>query len=350
MTNRLLIGYSSKTGFADSGSKVSRAGLTQRTVVNRLLQTAHSSDAFLKLTTRLVHLAEQAYALRDLNRLEEISAVLMSLPVDDAQHIGLYYRALAINRKGMRDEAESLLVSIADHAPITYRARAIQTLGTNHNDRGQFDEALMFQLEALRVASHEHAQSFLTTLLANLEISHIKSDLGDHRGALAILEGISPIVEIVSKRNPLYFYFYHNELAVELGELGRIAEAKAALQVALASPYAPAYPNWSETRQELETKRTSATRPLVAFNLSPEARTAQLPKTRRRQASVNKLAPERLISIPALYQRSVITIPVTATITFNPVSILERVLASIGSRAPPPFRRTSSRVNQIIAG
>jgi hypothetical protein len=96
-------------------------------------------------------------------------------------------------------------------------------------------------------------------LLAHLEISHFKSDTGDHQAALATLENLSSIVQIVAKESPLYFYFYHNELAVEFGELGRLDEAKAALQVALTSRYAPAYPNWAKTRQErtLTTDRTA---------------------------------------------------------------------------------------------
>ena len=194
----------------------------------------------------------------------------MNLPTDAARQIGLYYYALAINRKGRREEAETLLETVADNAPIAYRARAIQTLGANHHDKGQLDEAVRFQLEALRAASGKNAQGLRTTLMAHLEISHFKSDTGDHRGALAILENISPLVLIVANQEPLYFHLYHNELAIELGELGRIAEAQAALEVALRSPYAPAYPNWSETRLELEAKCTSATPSVVAICRSSE--------------------------------------------------------------------------------
>ncbi len=65
--------------------------------------------------------------LRDADALEEVSRILINLPIAGTQQIGLYYHALAINRKGRRDEAEILLETVADTAPITYRARAIQT-------------------------------------------------------------------------------------------------------------------------------------------------------------------------------------------------------------------------------
>lgn len=99
----------------------------------------------------------------------------MNLPIDSARQIGLYYHALAINRKGQKDEAENLLNGVSDSAPITYRARAIQTLGANHLDKGQFDETLRFQYEALRVASDKNAHGLQTALLAHWEISIIKT-------------------------------------------------------------------------------------------------------------------------------------------------------------------------------
>lgn len=162
--------------------------------------------------------------------------------------------------KGQRDEADALLEKVADDGPITYRARAIQTLGTNNHANCQLDEALRLQLEALRVASDKDARGLQTTLLAHLAISHLTSDAGDHKGALSVLESIAPLVQIVRRTNPLYFYFYHNELAVEFGELNRIAEAESASAIALASPFAPAYPEWAETRQELEAKLCYAIR------------------------------------------------------------------------------------------
>ncbi|MEK6410622.1 MAG: hypothetical protein AABN34_27160 [Acidobacteriota bacterium] len=269
-TNRFLTGCSSKVGLADSEIVVNRGGLLRHIVTSHLAQTVHSQELFVKLTNELIRFAEQAYLMRDVETLVEVSQVLTNLPVDAARQIGLYYYALAIYRKGQIDEAENLLKPVADNAPITYRARAIQALGTIHHYKGNLADALGFQLEALRMASDKHAHGLQTTLIAHMEISFVKSDTGDHKGALAILENVSPLVHEVAKRNPFYSHVYHNELAIELGELGRIAEAKAASEVALASPYASAYPNWAETRQELEAKRTSATPSVVAVNQTSE--------------------------------------------------------------------------------
>jgi hypothetical protein len=123
----------------------------------------------------------------------------------------------------------------------------------------------------MRLAADKSAHGLQTMVSAHMEISFLRSDAGDHKGAFAILENISPLIHEVAKEKPFYFYLYHNELAIELGELGRLAEAEAASKVALASPYAPAYPNWAETSQELETKHTSATPSVVPVKQTSEA-------------------------------------------------------------------------------
>lgn len=257
--------------------------------------------------------------------------------------------------------------SVADHGPVTYRARAIQTLGTGQHYKGHLDEALRLQLEALSVASDKNAHGLLTTLLARLEIATIKSLNGDHNGALNTLESLPPLVQVVIRQNPLYFYFYHNELAVEFGEVGRIEEARAASKIALASPFAAAYPEWSETRQELEEKHTSATRSVVAFSRITEAEPSPQIQSQHQRVLANSPAPEceakpepspliapqrqpeppRALNLTwaakttraacdnVSFQRPIIPIPAKATFAINAVSILDRVLNCIGPRAPP---------------
>jgi tetratricopeptide (TPR) repeat protein len=335
MTNRFITDSSSKVGLAGSEDVVSQGGLIQHIIASHVAQTVYAQEAFHKLTNALIHFAEQAYTLRDLEALEEVSRVLMNLRIDAAWQIGLYYHALAVKRKGQIDEAEALLETVAYNAPTTYRARAIQTLGTSHHTKCRLDEALKCQVEALRVASDRNAHGLQTTLLAHLEISHIKSDTGDHKGAFAILDSLSPLVQIVSRQNPLYFYFYHNELAVEFGELGRIAEAKAACKIALAYPFASAYPEWAETRLELEAKRTSATPSVIAISRVPEPSPQAEPQ--RKPHRSQPLLAAWLASENTLLQRPSITTAPIATIAGAQItqSILDRVLICIGPRAPP---------------
>ena len=336
--NRILTGCSSKVGLADSEIVVSHGGLLRHAVARHLCQTVHSQEVFVKLTSELVEFAEHAFTLRDLNLLEEVSQILMNLPVHAAREIGTYYFALAINRKGERGKAEDLLEEVADKAPITYRARAVQTLGANQLDKGQLNETLRLQLEALRMASDRNANGLQTTLMARWEIAIIKSLEGDHRGALSDLRSLSPLVGLVAKQKPFYFYFFCNDLAVTLGDSGQIAEAEATLDIALASPYASAYPNWAETRQELEAKRTSATPSVVPVRQTAEG----IPASRTQPQPCQKL--NRVVAFCSLiikgtaFQITLILIAGSTAIADRPptIDILARLGRCVRARAPPP--------------
>lgn len=335
-TSRFLIDLSSSLGFSDSEGGISLDGLLQHIVVSRLAGAANSRQAFKELGYRLIRLAEHAFILRDISALQILSQVLTNLPIADVRQIGQYYQALAVSRIGPPGEALSLLEAVAENGPLAYRARAFQTLGSIYHRLEQREEALRFYPEALRAASPENGGDPLTVLLTRLEISCLRSETGDHKGALADLESLSPFVRLLANRNPLYFYCYHNELAFELGELGRIAEAQAACAIALASPFAPAYPEWSATRDEIAAKRFSATPSIVAVNRAPEADTSQRAQPEHRAVAVCAFAftwPART----ATFQRSLIPIAASRAITNIGIirSILDRMLSCIGPRAPP---------------
>jgi tetratricopeptide (TPR) repeat protein len=339
-TSRFLTGCSSQVGLADSEIVVSGGKSLRDMVASHLARTVHSQELFIKLTSELIQFAEQAYLRRDVDTLDEISHVLMNLPVDAARQIGLYYHALAIKRKGHLDEAQTLLETVADNAPLSYRARAIQSLGALHYDRGQLDETLRFQIEALRVASDGNAHALQTTLVAHWEISIVRGLEGDHKGALSDLKRLSPLVNLIAKQKPFYFYAYCNALAVGLGESGRIAEAEAASAIALASPFASAYPEWAETRQELEAKRASATPSVVAISRAPEAEPSpQSEPLRKPHRSRPRLSVWLASENTSLQRPSITTAPI-ATIAGAQTtqSILDRVLICIGPRAPPAYR------------
>jgi tetratricopeptide (TPR) repeat protein len=352
-TSRFLTDFSSERGVADSGIAVSHTKLLRQAVISQLAYTANSRHVFNGLAQRLVQLAEHSFGMRDMDSLREASLVLLNLPTDEARKIGQYYQALAVRRSGKIDESLPLLESVADNAPLAYRARALQTLGAIHHAKGRIDEALRLYPDANRAASPKNGRDLLTTLLVNLDISCIKSEMGDHRGALADYENLSPLVQIVARQNPLYFYLYHNELAIEFAELGRIAEAEAACAVALASPFAAAYPEWSDTRDEIAAKRQAASPSVVAIHQVPEVdRTREADRITevhrateadRATKAEPQLKPKPVIkfafSFPAsnkdFFQRSTITVPARAAIALNAVSILDRVLICVGSRAPP---------------
>jgi tetratricopeptide (TPR) repeat protein len=337
-TIRFLMDLSSEREFADPKSVISHIGVLQTIVTSRLAHAANSLQLFNDLAQRLIRLCEHTFNLRDMEALQQASLALTNLPIAEVRQIGRYYQAIAISRIGQTDEALSLLEAVADHAPTVYRARAIQTLGSIYHRLGRLDEAVRFYPEAVRLASTEGGRDLLTTLMVHLELSCIKSEIGDHGEALADLEGLSPLVRIVGQQTPLYFYLYQNELAIEFAELGRIAEAEAACAIALASPFAHAYPEWSATRDEIAVKRQSATPSIIAINRRPECERSALAPPQRQTKPSQALAFSWLVSDKTSFQRSIVPKPAIATTALNAISILNRVFICIAPRAPPACR------------
>ncbi len=196
--------------------------------------------------------------------------------------------------------------------------------------------------EATRASSPKNAHDFLTTLLVNFDVSCIKSEIGDHEGALADYEKLSPLVQIVARQNPLYFYLYHNELAIELAELGRFAEAEAASAIAIASPFARAYPEWSATHDEIATKRKSGSTSVVAIHrvleaAHPKPDRAINPEPEHKRTQSKAIAFHWLRSKRDSFQRA--TAAIAETVALNQVGmaiiILYLSMNGLRTRGPP---------------
>jgi tetratricopeptide (TPR) repeat protein len=325
---------SSFAEFAEPPTAVGHGLLCQRLIALGLLRATNSKQLFHQLATNLIRIAEHSIGLRDMQTLSEVSEILSNIPLPEAMQAGTYYCALVMKRRGQADEAHTLLEMIADSQTASYRARAMQTLGVMHHEQRNLDDAGRFYIEAMRTGTEN---DLITALSARETISAIKSTSDDHQGALCDLENLWPLFRLVAKQYPFYFYVYHADLAYELGEVGRVAEAEAACAIALASPFAPAYPEWSETRDEIAAKRVSATPSVVTINRAPEAAPSPRAVPKRKPKPIGRLA----ISWPAckktFLQRASNTIAVTSAIPLDGItqSILDRMLICIGPRAPP---------------
>jgi len=133
-------------------------------------------------------------------------------------------------------------------------------------------------------------------------VAVISSEDGNHRGALAILENLFSLAHAMRLAQPHVYYDYMNSLAVELGEVGRLEEARNVSGIVLASPYASAYPEWRDTREEIELRGLRASRSTVA--VSQRRREAKnLRSIHRRPADVkpvsqNSFEAKNLIRLP----------------------------------------------------
>ncbi|MFY9608021.1 MAG: hypothetical protein WAU45_05320 [Blastocatellia bacterium] len=235
------------------------------------MRSVHTKHFFARLGDRLVVMAEHAHAFRQMEVLEEVSHLLVSgLLPRQYEPIGRYYQAVCIQRFGRGDveRAEGLLERVAANAPLRYRARAMISLAANLRHKCDNESALTLYCEAARFASRNNISDAYAALGTHKMVAVINSENENHRGALSLLENLFPLAQMMRWAQPHLYYDYLNSFAVELCEVGRLEEARNASQIVLASPFAPAYPEWHETRAEIELRGRRASRSTVGFSQS----------------------------------------------------------------------------------
>jgi len=165
-----------------------------------------------------------------------------------------------------------MIEPVTESAPPRYRARALISLGANSFYKGDYGFALSAYREASRFVSHSGLLDPYATVHTQKMVAVINSLEGNHRNALALLENLFPLTRSMRSWHPHAYYDYMNSLAVELCEVGRLEEAKNVSQIVIVSPLAAAYPEWRETREEIELRGHRAPRSVVAFTQRlPEA-------------------------------------------------------------------------------
>jgi tetratricopeptide (TPR) repeat protein len=251
-----LISFSSNCGLGDS-LRIRLAGLSLGIV---------TKQALFDYGSKLVSLAEETRFLRQQNILKEISERLMTLPLPQFQNIGFYYRAFCLKWGGQTEKARALFKEVYERGPASYRAKAMQSFGVTYLDRGDYDSARKLFIEARSLSCRNEYADPLAFLQSQWWLGILQSIDGDHNKSAANFESLRPMVEIVSSKHPSLWFEYQNSLAVEFMEVGRIEEAERASRIALASPFARLYPEWSETARDLEKKTRRASPSVVSLS------------------------------------------------------------------------------------
>lgn len=351
---------------AEPNDRFSLDGYYRPLIYSSLVTNIHTIEGFRLLGRQLTQIARHAYLARQIDVVEQASQLMLALPISDQlEGIARYYQSLCSKQRGDFAEARRLLESVVEETAPQYRARALQIIGATYHESGEPDAALPFYLAAGRAGSN----CDLPTLAESQRMTAVIRGIhGDHKQALADLDRLFPLIRAVGRSYPVLYYDFLNSLAVELGEVGRFEEAHAALAVSLASPFAAAYPEWSETRDEIVAKRKAASPSVVAVHRVPEDnRTTETNQTHEvHRATEAELAPEAPLATQAqsqrqpkpfsalafssqesnkdFFQRSTITIPARTTTAPNiAASILDRVLICVGPRAPPSLCSTDGK-------
>jgi tetratricopeptide (TPR) repeat protein len=274
INNRFNINTLSLAAFSETGNVSLNSALYQQ-IAAKLIKGLYKTDAYIQLGNQFIVLADQALDLKQIDRVEQISHLLMNAPLpSEYQSIGEYYLACCVRRQGRYDEAHVEFERLAESptTPLKFRARALQAIGAICFTTGKPLEALRFFSQATQVASPKYGNDLSTATYAQFMVAITKSMNGNSAEALADFRNLFPAVRLVALEHPLILYSYANSVAVELGEIGRIEEARQASQFAMQSAYAPLYPEWRETRDEIALKSRRAS----AFTVAVSARPAEL--------------------------------------------------------------------------
>jgi tetratricopeptide (TPR) repeat protein len=332
--NTLFIPSSISSDQTGQQSSLKQPGYFQQLIRTLLARHIYTIEGFQYLGRRLAAISRYALLSRQMDVVEQVSQIMLALPIsDEFRNLGFYYQANSLSWQKDFNQARQLFESIVDKVTPEYRARALQCIGATYFDNGQPDAALPFYLSAGKIAAD---CDLLTVVESQKMTAVVRSIHGDHKQALALLENVFPLVRAIGKHYPAKYCDFLNSLAVELGEVGRVDEAQAACSIALASPFAPAYPEWAETRDELEAKHTSATLSVVAFTQMPESKSAPQPEPKEIATQVKAVTFNWLLG-KQISQKAITSIAASTAISHNEPT--QRILACLGksirTRAPP---------------
>ncbi|MEK6299094.1 MAG: hypothetical protein AABO41_00100 [Acidobacteriota bacterium] len=275
-----------------------------------LVRAIHTTETARRLATELVSTAEQAYARRQLDIVRLAGLALMDLPLaHEYRSVGLFYQTLGMSGGTENAIKARLFERLADEASGRYRVKALLALGAGSITSSDRKAALFFLQEAMQLMTRDKAADLVTALWVNKGTAVVTGNHGDHQGALAGLQALYPLARTAGRMDAVAYPDYLNSLAVELGEVGRLEEARRVSQMILASPLAPAYPEWTETLADIEVKLRGASRSIVT--VPPVPRAPSLPS--------DSLA--RIVSWPGDYPQQVEATPIAANHSASIVSL-----------------------------
>jgi tetratricopeptide (TPR) repeat protein len=296
--NLVLTSFSSLRRLAEFEKRVSHAGLYQG-IAQNLMRGLKTKQDLAELAARLASVSDYAHSIRQFDVVERVAGLLSSLPLCPLESMGCYYEALSLNRgtRGDTVRAGLLFEQVADTASLSYRARAVLALGGNAFTAGDHTTALTLYREAMRMVTRDHIFDPVTFYFAGRMNAVIRSIKGDHRGAVNDLERMFPLARMASLRQPYAYYDYLNTLAVELGEMGRLEQARRASEIAIASPFTRAYPEWRETFQDIEAKSRRSSRSIVGVR-------QPISETDRDGGYLSRKKTDNLLRLPAAEPRA----------------------------------------------
>jgi len=255
--------------FTGEQARIVPAGLCQQ-LVRWLIHSDNFQRSCTEIGAALVSAAEEAHELRQTDRLGQLSNILLETPlVDQFRYLGLYYHAQFVFQKGDVDQSKTIMSSLVDWLPPTFKSKALLSLCVNYARSGNFETSKECALEAARASTHGLTANLRSFVASQQNLSVFRAMDGDNEGALTLLEQSLATARFIARWRPFIYLDHLNNMSVELMTLGRLVEAWNAISIVVKSPLARWYPHWHETAAEIAAKSQSASRSSVATHNRP---------------------------------------------------------------------------------
>jgi hypothetical protein len=241
------------------------------------------------LGNRIIRQIKVAHAFRQVERVRELSTLLLNISIKEYQFIAQYYLIWCDSRKlGFQPEA---LERITEQTQ-TYKSQVLFSRAAFEVKTGEMGNAVYFYTEALKTS-----RTVSDHVSARVAIAMVKSLEGFHQSSLKALEDVIPLIKHVE---PGLFFNFYNSYATELAEAGYKEEARNISRIVIASPFAPAYPEWQETARDLkEPDRAFISVPSIEpdpVEIEPRPKVVSI----QAHQAIEPEEPTRLISFPEL--------------------------------------------------
>jgi tetratricopeptide (TPR) repeat protein len=252
----------------------------------RLYQALLSGiEGHKELGNRIIREIKTAQAFRQVEKVAELSQILVNNPIKEYQLIGQYYLAWS---KYRGEENQPRILERVIEQSNTYRTKALISRAALEVYKGNHEHALYFYTESFK--TNPTASDYI---VASRGIATLKSIEGFKKSALKDLERLLPLLK---HAEPFASADVQNSYAVELGEAGRKYEARNVIKHVLESPFIIAYPEWRETANELkEPDRSFISVPQI------EHKPIEIETKKDHHASKSK-QPSKVLSFPKLQE------------------------------------------------
>ena len=227
-----------------------------------LLGRLRSERNLIEIGLQLAELGRQAYLLSQPQLVDSVCQAILELPLPPSiRCIGAYY-ALPWDPNRL-ESLRQPLAKIADEAAPGLRERAVLQLGRTYFRYGDVGSASYYFTEAARASKES---DFFVHLKAHRFLAMCRSAEGDHVGAASLLDRLWRPMQAIRGAYPAEYLDYLNSVAVELGHLGNVVQAKYVLSTPLSSQASKFFPTWFDTKRELdESEANSAKAPPLVF-------------------------------------------------------------------------------------